>query len=738
MIGTMHWFDIVVLVVYFASMAALGPIFERKGRTTEGYFLGDRSFPGWLLGFSMFAASISSITFMAYPADAYKTSWLRMLPNFMFPLGVLIAVRIYLPFFRRTKITSAYEYLEGRFGPNVRLYAACCYIIMQVVRTSVILYLVSELVQVLTGLNPILCVFIGGTVTSFYTITGGIRAVLWTDFIQAIVLWVGGLVCVVVIAIHLGGPISGLGEIVRVGVRDAKFQFSELTSNGTESIVIAESTEDDGEIEWTLPADIAEGDDYMVRVTSPAVQDGSTIPVTVTEDVSNVNLHISSAEPPAELALITPNLGEKWVAGTTETIRWRPGDTGAGPVKIELLSNEAPVQTLAETVPNTGAFDWAIPAGFEAGSKYQVAVTSLTDPATRTVSSVFFSVSDKPAAALTVLSPNGGEYWKPGSTQTINWIPMGNTNGPVKVELVKGRKLHPVPWGFSPDCLTKKVIILMLLIGLGDWLTEFCSNQNVVQRYAAARSAKDARHALWINCWFSVPTWALFMFLGTGLYAFYQTYSTPKATAMLEGIEKAEGILPYFVLHQLPPGISGLVIAAVLAAAMSSLSASINSVSAVSIVDVYRRRLVKGRDDKHYVFVAKCIGGVLAVLMVGGALILVVTKSNTLQDTWRILTALCAGGLMGLYLLGFLTRTGDGRSVGMGILFTLIFTFWIALSDMGWIPQGLNSPFDSYYAGLIGHGIMFALGYGLGKLLPKRERDLHNLTVYDQDDVPLD
>ena len=171
---------------------------------------------------------------------------------------------------------------------------------------------------------------------------------------------------------------------------------------------------------------------------------------------------------------------------------------------------------------------------------------------------------------------------------------------------------------------------------------------------------------------------------------------------------------------------------------MSSLSASINSVSAVSIVDIYRRRIVKGRDDKHYVFVAKCIGGALALLMVAGAVILVIADSKTLQDTWNILTALCAGGLLGLYLLGFLTRTGDGRSVGVGIVFTLIFTFWIALSKLGWIPQGLNSPFDTYYAGLIGHGIMFTLGFGLGKLLPKRERDLHNLTVYDQDDVPIE
>ena len=78
---TIRPLDVIVLVVYFAAMASMGPLFARRNRTTEGYFLGNRSFPGWLTGVSMFATSISSITFLAYPADAYKTAWLRMLPK---------------------------------------------------------------------------------------------------------------------------------------------------------------------------------------------------------------------------------------------------------------------------------------------------------------------------------------------------------------------------------------------------------------------------------------------------------------------------------------------------------------------------------------------------------------------------------------------------------------------------------------------------------------------------------
>ena len=526
-----HWLDGVVLLVYFGAMASLGPIFASRARTTEGYFLGDRSFPGWLIGFSMFATSISSITFLAYPGDAYKTAYLRMLPNFMLPVAVLMASHFFLPFFRRGKVTSAYEYLEGRFGPNVRLYAAIAFIVGQVIRISMVLFLVSQLVQEVTGMDPLWSVLIGGIVTSFYTITGGIRAVLWTDFIQAIVLWVGGVICIFVIAWHLGGPFEGIREIIQVGIADGKFAFAE------------------------------------------------------------------------------------YVDGTP----------------------------------------------------------------------------------------------------------------------------HKVPWGFD---LTQKTVLLMLLLGMGNWIYEYSGNQNVVQRYCAAKSPKEARIAMWICCWFSVPTWGLFMFIGTALYVFYQSLPIPDeaAQAMLTGAGgvKAESILPHFVIGQLPAGVSGLVIAAVLAAAMSSISSSINGVSAVSIVDIYRRRIAPDRDDKHQVFVAKLIGVVQAVIMIVGAIILVKLETKTLQDTATIIGALTAGGLAGLYLLGFLTTRCDGRAVGVAIVLTLIYTLWMALSkmfDLGW----LEAPFDTYYAGLIGHVILFVVGYVLGITVLRRRKPVPtNMSIQMQDGTPLD
>ncbi|HRZ18142.1 MAG TPA: sodium:solute symporter, partial [Candidatus Hydrogenedentes bacterium] len=149
----MRTVDIVVLVVYFLAMASMGPYFARRNKSTENYFVGGRSYPGWLIGLSMFATSISSITFVAYPGDAYKTAYLRFLLCLTLPLGIFIASKVFLPFYRRAQITSAFEYLEARFGAGTRAYAATAFIIAQITRLGLILYLVSVLVQEMTGLS---------------------------------------------------------------------------------------------------------------------------------------------------------------------------------------------------------------------------------------------------------------------------------------------------------------------------------------------------------------------------------------------------------------------------------------------------------------------------------------------------------------------------------------------------------------------------------------------------------
>lgn len=84
-----------------------------------------------------------------------------------------------------------------------------------------------------------------------------------------------------------------------------------------------------------------------------------------------------------------------------------------------------------------------------------------------------------------------------------------------------------------------------------------------------------------------------------------------------------------------------------------------------------------------------------------------------------------------MYLLGFFTRKGDARSVWVGILFTMVFTAWTILAKNGLVPESLSVPFDLYYTGIIGNLLMFVMGYGVATFLPRKEKDLKQLTVWD-------
>jgi SSS family solute:Na+ symporter len=137
----------------------------------------------------------------------------------------------------------------------------------------------------------------------------------------------------------------------------------------------------------------------------------------------------------------------------------------------------------------------------------------------------------------------------------------------------------PLTWDLS---LLNKTGTMLLILGLTNWLTEYATNQNVIQRYIAARSEKEARKAVWVCVLSSLPIWAFYMFLGTALYVFYQQFPSVETGQMLDGTRKAEEIVPWFILNEMPTGLSGIVIAAALAAAMSSLDSSINAISTVA------------------------------------------------------------------------------------------------------------------------------------------------------------
>lgn len=203
----------------------MGLYFSRRNRDTEKYFLGGRTFPGWAIGLSLIGTMISSVTFIAYPADAFKTAWLRFLPNLAFPVVVALAGWLLVPFFRRGSVSSAYRYLLLRFGPSVSVYAAAVFLFGQMVRTAVVMYLLAVLLSAITGWSVAFSILLAGAITATYTVKGGFTAVVWTDVIQTVILVSGGLACVAVIVAHLPG---GLGQILSEAGAAGKLSWRDL------------------------------------------------------------------------------------------------------------------------------------------------------------------------------------------------------------------------------------------------------------------------------------------------------------------------------------------------------------------------------------------------------------------------------------------------------------------------------------------------------------------------------
>ncbi|HRE83886.1 MAG TPA: sodium/solute symporter, partial [Opitutaceae bacterium] len=222
---SLHALDVLVIVVYAALVLGIGFHFSKRDRSSDSYFLGKRNLPGWAFGLSFIGATISSVTFIAYPADSFKTAWVRFLPNLAFPLVALTAAYVLVPFFRRGRVHSAYHYLGLRFGVPVSVYAAMVYLMAQCVRMATITYLLSVLLASMTGLSPIVCILLAAGITAVYTVKGGFEAVVWNDVLQTIVLIVGALVCVAVAVSSVPG---GMGGVLQEAFAAGKLSFKDL------------------------------------------------------------------------------------------------------------------------------------------------------------------------------------------------------------------------------------------------------------------------------------------------------------------------------------------------------------------------------------------------------------------------------------------------------------------------------------------------------------------------------
>ena len=510
------WF---VLVLYFVGILAIGVVFWRRNQSADDFTAGGRSLPGWICGMSIFATYLSSISYLALPGKAFVDNWNAFVFSLSLPPAAWIAVRYFLPMYRASGEVSAYSLLEHRFGLWARLFASAFYLLFQIARIGVVMYLMALPMAILFGWDMRTLIVVTGLIVTAYSFVGGITAVIWADTIQAFVLMIGALIA---LALLLLGMPEGPGQVIEIASSQNKFSLGEYS------------------------------------------------------------------------------------------------------------------------------------------------ISEFAEPT----------------------------FW------------------------------------------------VVLAYGLFENLKNFGIDQSYVQRYIASSTDREASKSIWLGALLYVPVSALFFFIGTSLYAYYQSHPENLAevrtivaeqklmqdgvaidavdypeqlqhvAADLKPAELGDRVFPHFIASHLPVGVRGLLIAAVFAAAMSTVSTGLNSSATLVMSDFYVRILQPDASDHSRIRVLRfstIIWGAFGTIV---ALILV-RLTNSVLDIWWTLSGVLGAAIIGLFLLGVTSPRVSSAVAKMILSIAVIVIAWMTFSISDYWPKSLEryaSSFHQYLVIVFGPMLMVVLG----------------------------
>lgn len=276
-------------------------------------------------------------------------------------------------------------------------------------------------------------------------------------------------------------------------------------------------------------------------------------------------------------------------------------------------------------------------------------------------------------------------------------------NGPADIIRI-GAADHKFALGsFNITDLSTSTFWVVFLYGFFINLNNFGMDQNYVQRYHAARSEKEAARSIWLCVYWYVPVSLAFFFIGTALYAYFQQQpelllAVKQQVALERNVpvetltpaDYGDKILPYFMVAKVPKGLVGLIIAAILSAAMSTVSSGMNSSATVFLKDIYQRYINPAPGPKKEMKVLYITTTVTGVIAIGFGMAMIGVKS--VLDIWWELSGIFAGGMLGLFLLGVVSRAKNTEAVA-ATLIGIVVILWMSLSKYfpeSW--QHLKSP----------------------------------------------
>ncbi len=330
-----------------------------------------------------------------------------------------------------------------------------------------------------------------------------------------------------------------------------------------------------------------------------------------------------------------------------------------------------------------------------------------------------------------------------GAIVALVIILMGMPEGPTQALSIAWDEGKLGLGGFSAD-LTRSTFWVVLVYGLFINLTNFGIDQNYVQRYHTAKSDAAAAQSLWLGALLYIPVSLLFLVIGSSLFSFYRVHPdelgairqrVAEHRLTLEGKELTaanvgemarrlgdrdigDRVFPSFIAGQLPAGLSGLLIAAIIAAAMSSVDSSLNSSATVSLYDLYQRYVRPGMDERQAMRFLH--GATLGWGMVGTGAALAMLRVQSVLDAWWTLSGVFAGGMLGLFLLGLLSKRAGSKAAAIGVLVGLCAIIWLTFSPGSRLPERLWSPIHSNLIIVIGTCAIVLTGFLSARLLAER------------------
>ena len=490
----MNTIDLIVFSVYIGGIALFGGSFFKKNRTSSSYTVGNNDIPSWVVTMSIFATFVSSISYLALPGNAFQSNWNALVFSLSLPIATLIAVKYFVPLYRKINSPSAYTFMEQRFGSWARIYVSLCYLLTQLMRIGTILYLLALTLNAITGWDIAIVIIFTGLIVAVYSMLGGITAVLWTDAIQGIILIIGALVCI-------------------------------------------------GYMFYSMPE---------------------------------------------------------------------------GPSQIFSIASENDKFSL-------GSFD------------------------------------------LDVSKPT---FW------------------------------------------------VVLIYGVFINLQNFGIDQNYVQRYMVLKSDKEAQRSALIGGLIYLPISALFLFIGTSLFAYYHSAAT--LPMELQDVSKADRVFPYFIVNALPPGMTGLMIASIFAAGMSTISTSFNSSATVFLTDYYNKYFKQDASDNQRMKVLYTSSLLISIIGICIGIAMINVKSAL--DAWWKLSSIFSGGMLGLFLLGMFSKTKNIKAAILGMIAGILVILWLTFSEAIFAKGSIGVSFHTYLTIVFGTIAIFLVGFLSAFLLkPKNQ-----------------